>query len=107
MCVVLCLTNAHTVLQPGAGYQSASLGGPGLDSGLTSAQSSDTYGSPQVQPDNRQTGKSVENKRIQTIFLRFKTNNPVVCVTLFLYSDSSVSHYLRQIRICRLLQTDG
>ena len=41
-----CFTNVHIFQAAGGGYQSASLGAPALDTGLTSP---DTYGSPQVE----------------------------------------------------------
>ena len=54
-----CFTNVPIFQSAGGGYQSASLGGPALDTGLTSPQSPDTYGSPQVEttvPTYRHTG---------------------------------------------------
>ena len=50
--MALCFTNVHIFQSAGGGYQSASLGAPALDTGLTSPQSPDTYGSPQVETTN-------------------------------------------------------
>ena len=51
--MALCFTNVHIFQSAGGGYQSASLGAPALDTGLTSP---DTYGAPQVETNQQELG---------------------------------------------------
>ena len=59
-------TNAD-IFQSGGGYQTGNLGSPALDTGLTSQQSADTYGTPQVQNRLQTIETSWENISLQSI----------------------------------------